>query len=425
MLPLGRHQMYFVRPSTSNILGVHKCDLEKECRSWAKSSRERIEVGMYLDYQAAIFINCYSLFMKVVQIITRVNQGGTARWLETLCVGMQEQGIEVVLIAGSVQDGEIEDPFFVNFNGVRIKGLGRSVSIFQDLTAFFTLRRLIRDIDPDVVNTHTAKAGVLGRLCAFSLFGKKPLVVHTYHGHLLYGYFNSVITRLVTLIEKILGFVTDIFISSGNKVRDELIGAGVGSKKKFVVVRPGVKTIQLQSKATLRSDLSIADDAIVVGWLGRLTQIKRPDRVIELAQKLPHIIFLMGGDGDLAVSLRADCPPNVKLIGWTSPELIWSISDIALLTSENEAQPLSLVEAAGAGLPLVGENVGSVSEIFDDRKSGFLVNNLEERIDALNVLANDFELRVRMGAEAKKIAIERFGVKQFIDAHMSVYISGI
>ena len=129
----------------------------------------------------------------------------------------------------------------------------------------------------------------------------------------------------------------------------------------------------------------------------------------------------MGGEGDLLSALKVDLPPNVRFLGWTRPEEIWTVSDIALLTSDNEAQPISLIEAGLAGLPAVAEKVGSVSEVIDNNVTGILVSNFVERIEAIDTLSKNLDLRIQMGNSAKQYCDSRFGRKQFLDSHLEAY----
>lgn len=363
--------------------------------------------------------------MRIVHVIARYNQGGTAGWLSVLIKGQRLEGHEVVLLAGNVQAKEVEDGRFAELGGFHIQGLGRSISIFQDLKVFWALRKMLIEIDPDLINSHTAKAGLVGRLAARSIFHSKIAVVHTFHGHILYGYFGKTKTNIFVQLEKILCRLTDVILVSGLKVKKELISKNIGRETQYIVIRPGVPPIATFSRNTVRQKLSISEDQFTIGWLGRLTDIKRPDRVLELAELLPNFIFLLGGDGELLESLRQKSPKNVILTGWTTPHDIWSASDIALLTSANEAQPISLVEAGSAGLPLIGEDVGSVSEVIQNTVNGYLTHDLDSRIKAIQKLASDPELRHQMGEAAKKTAVELFGVEQFLDAHKLAYEKAI
>ena len=359
--------------------------------------------------------------MKILQIIARVNRGGTARWLEELVIGLRSNGHEVLLAAGYVQESETEDEMFEKLGGHRIESLGRSISIFSDLKALIEVRKLIVECKPDLVNTHTAKAGVIGRLAANSIIRNRPAIVHTYHGHLLYGYFPNWKSNIFRSIEIIMAKVSDILIAAGDKVKTDLIKAGIGNENLFYVLRPGIKDFKLLDKEVIRGKLGIGNDKIVVGWLGRMTKIKRVDRAIELAKEFPDTIFLLGGEGDLLEEIKSSAPANVVFLGWTRPETLWSVSDIALLTSDNEAQPISLIEASYSSLPIVAQNVGSVSEVVDDGKTGFLVLNFEESVIALQKLIISSELRESFGAAGREYVKFRFSPDQFISGHEAAY----
>jgi len=359
--------------------------------------------------------------MKIVQIISRMNRGGTASWLNDLTVGMRENGHEVMLLAGRVQLNEIEDESFHSNNGIRIQSLGKSVSIIRDFAAFIQIRKILKYERPDLVNTHTSKAGLIGRLAALSLGSKRPAIVHTFHGHLLYGYFPRIITHAIVIIERFLAARSDALIVSGQRVKLELLQSNIGEESKFVVMKPGVSIGLPISKEITLEKYNLPSGVFLVGWLGRLTKIKRADRVLELARQLSKLYFVIGGDGELLDELKANAPANVRFIGWTSPEELWGLVDVALLTSDNEAQPISLIEAGLMGIPAVAENVGSVSEVIKNGKTGFLVSGNKQRIDALNQLSGDYKLTSEMGISAKKYCEYEFGLREFLDSQLAAY----
>ena len=356
--------------------------------------------------------------MKVFQVIARVNQGGTARWLEVLVLELRKAGHEVSLFAGDVEEDEVEDKCFHELDGIRISGLGRSVNLISDLKTIKVLRDSIKNEKPDVINTHTAKAGAIGRIAAI---GTGIEVVHTFHGHLLYGYFSPLKTKLIILIERILALFTDLIIAVGFKVKNDLLAAKIGKDEQFVVISPAIPVPTFFLKQDARKALEISSEAKVVGWLGRLTAIKRPDRVIELAKHFPSVTFIIGGAGDLHQKISSSLPKNVKIVGWVPPEIFWPSCDIALLTSDNEGLPTALIEAGLAGLPAIAENVGSVSEIVRDGSTGILVKGEAERISALTKLLADEDLSSRMGISAQEYCESHFGVASFISAHLQVY----
>ena len=359
--------------------------------------------------------------MKILQVIARVNRGGTARWLEELIIGLRFNGHEVLLAAGHVQEGEIEDQIFQELSGHRIESLGRSISIFADLKSLIEVRKYIVKCKPDLINTHTAKAGLIGRLAAASIFKNRPAIVHTYHGHLLYGYFPKWKSNIFKSIEKIMARTSDVLIAAGDKVKSDLVEAGIGNENLFIVLRPGIREFEHLNKREIRGKLSIPYSKIVVGWLGRMTKIKRADRAIELAKRFPEAIFLLGGEGDLLEELKISAPTNVMFLGWTKPETVWSASDIALLTSDNEAQPISLIEASYSSLPIVAQNVGSVSEVVEDGKTGILFSNFEESVVALEKLIKNSDLRQTLGTAGRNFVSSRFSPDQFISGHYAAY----
>jgi glycosyltransferase involved in cell wall biosynthesis len=360
--------------------------------------------------------------VKVLHVITRLNQGGTARWLEKLSRGLAAADWESVVVVGEVGQNELEDGCFQELHALRVKSLGKEKGLVDDIRSFFILRKIIRDQKPDVLNTHTSKAGVIGRLAANSIFGSRPRVIHTYHGHLLYGYFSKPLTKIIVLVEKCMSYLTDQFISAGKTVRDELIQSGIGVISDYSIINPGVDS-PVEFDPIIRNRFGISKDAIVVGWMGRFEKVKSPQRVLDLANQFPSIIFLMAGTGKLFSEIQSKAPANLLLPGWSDANEIWSASDIALLTSENEALPIVLIEAGLAGLPAVAENVGAVAEVISDKKTGFLCNSLEERVQAITLLIEDIQLRHQMGSNARIHCLTHFSPQKFIDDHIGVYLS--
>ena len=358
--------------------------------------------------------------MKVIHVIARMNQGGTAKWIETLTIGLRNQGHQVILLAGSVEPNEIEDPSFEVLGGIRIKGLGRSLSAVNDIKSIFALRKIFKIEKPSIINTHTAKAGAIGRIAAFGLPSK---VVHTFHGHLLYGYFSNFKSKFFITIERTLALQTDFFISVGSRVRDDLINAGIGRMEKYRVIAPGIKIEKNFTQQDARFQYGIESNRFVVGWLGRLVQIKRPDLLLELASELPDVIFLVGGAGELLNLIDNYHGSNLVYVGWTDPDKFWPACDIALLTSDNEGLPTSLIEAAMHAVPIIARNVGSVSEIFENEKGGYLVSDsgsIQMRIRLLN------KDRISLGIlsdRAQEYAMDKFSVQKFLDDHISLYES--
>ena len=245
--------------------------------------------------------NEWEVSTKVLRIIARMNVGGPAIQVTALMEGLGKFGFKQELITGYCENGE-EDylkSHLIELGEIRIEGLGRSLKLFDDLNAFFKIRRFMKQFDPDIVHTHTAKAGVLGRLASLSL-RKGTIRVHTFHGHLLYGYFSKWKTRLVILLERFLAAKTDALIAVGQKVADDLLSVGIGSRNKYSVIPPGFPMKQPEGRIS-RGDIGISTDSYCCLWIGRLVDIKRPERILEIAREIRKISngisFLVVGGG--------------------------------------------------------------------------------------------------------------------------------
>jgi glycosyltransferase involved in cell wall biosynthesis len=366
-----------------------------------------------------------------MHVIARMNVGGPAVLVADLIRSVDSQDFKQILITGYCEENESDylDEVATDVKAVRILGLGRSVSVIKDVLAFNGLIREIRKFDPDVIHTHTAKAGVLGRLAGLIA---KPSArrVHTYHGHLLHGYFGQGKTRLVVLIERILGWVSHGLVSIGTKVMGDLLRAGIGTEDKFHVIFPGLQDLQALSRIQARNELGLDLEKIYIVFVGRLTQIKRPDRLIEIASGLkteyPNAQILVAGAGELFDSIKSESESKdlpITFYGWRNDiARILSASDIAILCSDNEGIPLTLIQAAQAGLPIVSTDVGSVSDIVDSGLSGTLVGcSSSELIGGLKELIDDEDLRLRYGVSGKERAMEFFSSRSMVVAHEKLY----
>jgi glycosyltransferase involved in cell wall biosynthesis len=367
--------------------------------------------------------------VKVLHVIARVNLGGTARWLETLTAEQTAAGQEVVVATGHVQGDEVEDPGADTMPLVRLDRLGRAVSPFDDLVALRELRDLIGDLQPDVVNTHTAKAGLVGRAAALSLGSRRPALVHTVHGHLLKGYFSTLAVRGISMSERMMAAASDLVLAAGQKVRDDLVAARIVSPDKVVVVRPGVRDFPRMPTAQARTELGLADltsDVPVAGWLARVVRVKRPDRLAAVAKSTPGVEFIAGGDGALRAGLDEHASRNLHTLGWVDPPTFWSACDLAVLTSDNEAMPYSLVEAALAGLPTVTTNAGSASEVVVDGVTGYVVPLSPMAVArAVQHLVSDPESMASMGAAARERALVEFSPQRMLAEHTAAYEKAI
>ena len=306
-----------------------------------------------------------------------MNVGGPALQVTGLVQGLDAQRFDHRLVTGSVGVGEAD---YVELRApglplTKVRGLGRAPDPLDDLRALRALHQVVRDFRPHIVHTHTAKAGVLGRLAARA--AGVPALVHTFHGHLLHGYFSPTVTRGVVQVERALGRATTRLVAVGGQVRDDLLSAGIGRPDQFVVVPPGIALPEQPSRTAARDALGLPEEAVVAVLVARLTSIKRPERFVDVARRLaashPSAIFAVVGEGELLSSLQAGAPANMRFLGWRADvETVYAAADLAVLTSDNEGMPVSLIEAALCGVPAVATRVGSVGEVVLDGISGWL-----------------------------------------------------
>lgn len=369
--------------------------------------------------------------IKVMQIIARMNVGGPAVIVAELMRGLDSSQFEQVLITGYCDETEADylDEVATDIKATRIAGLGRSLSPFADLKAFFGLVSTIKKFNPDVIHTHTAKAGVLGRLASI-IAGRGAIRIHTFHGHLLHGYFAGWKTRLVVAIEKFFAARTDYLIAIGSEVKRDLIAAGIGTAAQYSVFFPGLPEPKSFDKADLRKHLELDPATIYCTFVGRLTQIKRPDRLLDIAAAMVKrevsIHFLVAGEGELFESSKARAAAEklpMTFLGWRKDiDQLFAASDIAILTSDNEGIPLTLIEAAQAGLPIIAPAVGSISDIVENDKTGFLTSPQPGAMaSALSALATDSGLRNRLGSAGKTHAHEYFSLARMLRDHTEIY----
>ncbi len=370
--------------------------------------------------------------IRVMRIIARMNVGGPAVQVSGLMRGLDPSKFEHRLVTGFCAEDESDylDTVATDLSATRINGLGRSISLKADLFAFIQVVREIRRFRPHIIHTHTAKAGVIGRVASI-LSGRKSIRVHTFHGHLLHGYFGKGKTLLVIIIEKFLGFFTTKLLAVGKKVMEDLLSAGIGSAEKFAVMPPGLKLEALPSREEACTELGLDPSQTYCAFIGRITKIKRPDRFLDVVteihnQKIP-VHFIVAGAGDLLEYCKERVATEnlpVTFLGWREDiETVLAASDLVLLTSDNEGTPLSLIQAGMAKIPVVSTDVGSVREIVVDQETGFLTDLTSRSIaEALKELIMDDDLREDMGLAAYDYTTERYGVERLVSDHEKLYL---
>ena len=318
--------------------------------------------------------------IRVARIIGRLNIGGPAIQAITLTERLRPLGYETLLIRGSEAAHEGSMDHLAQELGVRplqIARMGRELGP-GDVVAFVRLVRELRRFQPDIVHTHAAKAGTLGRLATLVPGrGRPPITVHTFHGHSLTGYFGPRKAALFLRIERFLAARTTRLIAVSEEVRDDLVRLGVAPANRFEVIRLGLDLSRFdvtaaergRRRAALRAELGIPADARLVTIVARLVPIKRIDRFLAVANRLAaerdDVWFLVAGDGELRDELRAlQAPERLVWAGFQRdvPAVCFA-SDVVVLTSDNEGTPVSLIEAQAAGVPVVSTRVGGAAAV--------------------------------------------------------------
>ena len=369
--------------------------------------------------------------IRVMRIIARMNMGGPAVQVSGLMRGFNAVEFDHRLYTGfcAAEEADYLEVVATDVIATRIEGFGRRVSLGGDIRALISLVKEIRDFKPHVIHTHTAKAGFLGRIASIVSL-HSSIRVHTFHGHLLNGYFGKLKRSLVVIAEKCLASFTDQLLAVGDKVRQDLLQAGIGSKEKFGLMPPGLSLGAIPTKSESQKSFGLSTNRLQCAFIGRVTQIKRPDRflnvVSEIRKRSLDLDFFIVGDGELLRSCQERIDEeglSVTILGWQSDiEKVLSAADIVILTSDNEGTPLTLIQAGMAGLPVVTTNVGSVHEIVIDGVTGFVTSlDIQEMASTLEKLVQDKDLRAQLGTAAKDFTLKHFGVQRLVHDHEVLY----
>jgi glycosyltransferase involved in cell wall biosynthesis len=370
--------------------------------------------------------------VRVLRVIARLNIGGPAVHATLLTERLDPARYDSRLVAGTEEaaEGNYLTLRGVNPPGiVRLPALGREIRGSRDVVALVRLIALVRRFRPHVVHTHTAKAGMLGRLAA--RLCRVPVIVHTYHGHVFHGYFSPRRTRLFVTIERRLARRTDRLLAVSETVREELLRLGIGTAATFRVMPLGLDLAPLVESAGLRgglrTELGIPAEAPLCGIVARLVPIKAHevflDAAAAVARTMPESRFLVIGDGERRAELerratRLGLAKQVRFLGWRRDlDRLYADLDIAVLTSRNEGSPVSLIEAMAAGCPVVATRVGGVPDLVEDGLTGLLTppDDPEALAAALSALFRDPARRRTLGAAGQKRVVSAFAAERLLD----------
>lgn len=331
------------------------------------------------------------------RVIARLNVGGPAMHVVNLTRALDDGPWRTRLLSGSIMATEGDMGYYATEQGVEVTylpGLSREISLLDDLRTLWTLWRLFRRERPDVVHTHTAKAGTLGRLAA--ILAGVPVRVHTFHGHVLGGgYFSPAKTRLFLEIERQLARGTHrLVVLTQRQAREMSEALKVADADRFEVVPLGLELDRFAGvdraalRPAARADLGLADGDVAVGIVGRLVPIKNHELFLEalaaLRRRRPDAVGVVVGGGEREGELRALADSlalegAVRWLGWRRDlPTIYSALDVVALTSHDEGTPVALLEALCAGTPVVARDVGGVAEVLGDAGAGRVVPKTAE-----------------------------------------------
>ena len=373
---------------------------------------------------------------KITYIITRLDRGGSAEAALQWAEGIKNQGFQVDLVSGSTIEPHENLEEYSKRTGIEIHfidSLHRELEPVNDLKALWALYRFIRKNRPDIVHTNSSKAGLLGRTAAW--LARTPIIVHSPHGHIFYGYYGRFKTNLFIFLERFAGRFTDVITTLTSIGRDDHVKLKIAPPEKFEIVHAGID-IEKYRKTTLsreeiRNALKIPQEAFVIGWVGRFADIKNPLMLVNSAERLKtedDLHFLMVGDGELLAKCkvkveRAGMNHKFTFTGFRSdvPDLLKAM-DLYVLTSTNEGLGRSIIEAQAAGLPVAVSKVGGVPDIIEDGVNGSLipVNDDEYLAAEIKSFKNDTEKRKRF-ISSSNVRLAGFSLQKTIEDLEKIY----
>jgi glycosyltransferase involved in cell wall biosynthesis len=368
--------------------------------------------------------------------------GGPALHVSYLSKGLESRGYTTTLVSGRLARGEDTMDYVAQELGVRpiaVPSLHREVSPLYDAVAVSHLVREIRKARPHILHTHTAKAGAVGRTAALlSGEARPPVIVHTFHGHVLRGYFDPVRTRFFMETERALARHTTKLIAVGPQVRDDLVDLGVAPADRFAVIRLGIDLEARvlggdDDRAAMRRIFGLPESRFVVGWIGRMTAIKRVPDVLRafqgvLEREIDAALVLVGDGPDRVdierVAAELGIARRTYFVGYQRDvRPYYAMFDTLALPSANEGTPVVAIEALASGRPVVATRVGGVPDVVTHGRDGLLVDpdSVRGLTEALATLALDPVLREQYGRAGRDAVVPRYRVTRLVDDVDSLY----
>lgn len=375
--------------------------------------------------------------IKIALVITRLDRGGAPDLLLSIINHLDPNRYDISLISGLTLHplSGIQEISQKNIKLIFVPCLRREINPLLDIKACFKLYRIFKEERFDIVHTHTAKAGVLGRITA-RLAGIKK-IAHLPHGHNFYGYFGPLRTKLATILERFIAHFTDRLIVLTELEKQDFLKFKVGKISKIVVINSGLNLDRYRQavidRVKVKEEFSVQENEFLVGMIGRLEPVKGPQYFVEastlVCKEFPQTKFLVAGDGRLKPELefqarRLGVYDRFIFTGWREdiPEIL-PILDILVLPSLNEAVGRILIEAGACGIPVIASRVGGIPEIVKDNQTGVLVaaGDPPRLAEAIILLLKDRERRLRMGENARAWVDGKFSAENMADKFAKVY----
>ena len=387
---------------------------------------------------------------RVLRILNRLIIGGPSKNAVYLTRYMQPD-FDTMLVIGGKEDHEQDADFLAMANNIDptcISEMKRSISPYNDWAAYNKLKKLIKEFKPDIVHTHAAKSGALGRLAA--KHSNVPVIVHTFHGHIFHSYFNSLKTNFFIRSERYLAGLSDAIVAISDVQKKELSGDfRIAAPDKFQVIPLGLDLDnfiinQDEKRHEFRTEFDLDDDTVAIGIIGRLVPIKNHSLFLKalkyvLDNTSVKVKAFIVGDGESRAAIQqmanslgikyttpADSvhPNPLIFTSWrTDVDTIFAGLDIIALTSLNEGTPVSLIEAQAAGKPIVSTRVGGIADVVLENKTALLSEITDEKTfsDNLLLLVNDASLRRKFSNAGKDYVISKFSYHRLVNDMSSLY----
>jgi glycosyltransferase involved in cell wall biosynthesis len=376
--------------------------------------------------------------MKICHIITRLDLGGSAENTLLTAIGLRSRGYTVDLICGKTDNPPSlneKKALACGVRIIRINELVRPIALVSDALALIRLIRLMRENRYDLIHTHTSKAGIVGRIAGY--IAHIPIVVHTPHGHIFYGYFSSLLTAIFTFLERIVTWKTRALITLTNKEKQDYLARNIGAPGRIHPILSGIDLAPYLApkpkRDGFRASIGLSPLDFVAGTVARLVPVKNHDGIVSAAalidNRCPDLRFVFIGDGELRLALESrirslGLENRFVFLGWRNdiPECLAAF-DLFVMCSHNEGMGRAFIEAQASGVPVIGSRVGGVEEAIAEGKTGFLVDpeKPEELARDLERVYADRGMLARMSAACRAYVDPAFGKEVMIDRIDALY----